>query len=234
MGAASGRGARSASRTVPTTSSIWPTRSACARSSPSDTRWAGRSRSSCGAGTARESMVSCSARRPLGSRRRPNRALGFVGLGGLAMASRLTPRAVQRRFIDGMVSRREASGPELWAREQMRRHDLTAVLEASRAVGQFSSTKWIGSIDVPTAVVVTTRDTLVSATTPAGAGLRDRRRDRAPGRRRSRRRRVRGRPLRARAARRLRIGGVAGTGAWLTEADTLYRLRAAVEVIDES
>ena len=45
----------------------------------------------------------------------------------------------------------------------MRRHDLTAVLEASWAVGQFSSTKWIGSIDVPTAVVVTTRDTLVSA-----------------------------------------------------------------------
>ena len=80
------------------------------------------------------------------------------------MASRLTPRAVQRRFIDGMVSRREASGPELWAREQMRRHDLTAVLEASRAVGQFSSTKWIGSIDVPTAVVVTTRDTLVVRT----------------------------------------------------------------------
>jgi 3-oxoadipate enol-lactonase len=93
----------------------------------------------------------------------PESTLGFVGLGGLAMASRLTPRAVQRRFIDGMVSRREASGPELWAREQMRRHDLTSVLEASRAVGQFSSTKWIGSIDVPTAVVVTTRDTLVSA-----------------------------------------------------------------------
>ena len=47
-----------------------------ARSSPSATRWAGRSRSSCGAGTANESMVSCSARRPLGSRRRPNRASG--------------------------------------------------------------------------------------------------------------------------------------------------------------
>jgi hypothetical protein len=61
-----------------------------------------------------------------------------------------------------MVSRRDAAGPELWARDQMRRHDLTAVLEASRAVGQFSSSGWVGEIDVPTAVVVTTRDTLVS------------------------------------------------------------------------
>ena len=53
--------------------------------------------------------------------------------------------------------RRDASGPELWARDQIRRHDPTAVLEAARAVGQFSSTRWIGEVDVPTAVVVTTR-----------------------------------------------------------------------------
>jgi hypothetical protein len=74
----------------------------------------------------------------------------------------MTPRVVRRRFVDEMVTRRDATGPELWAREQMRRHDLTSVLEASRAVGQFSSTRWIGSVDVPTALVVTTRDSLVS------------------------------------------------------------------------
>jgi 3-oxoadipate enol-lactonase len=88
--------------------------------------------------------------------------IGAMGLGGLAMASRLTPSVVRRRFVNEMVMRREASGPEQWAREQVRRHDLTAVLEAGRAVGQFSSTRWVGSIDVPTAVVVTTRDSLVS------------------------------------------------------------------------
>ena len=88
--------------------------------------------------------------------------LGFMGLGGLAMASRFTPPAMRRRFMNEVVTRRDATGPELWARDQMRRHDLTAVLEASRAVGQFSSTRWIGDIDVPTAVVVTSRDTLVS------------------------------------------------------------------------
>ena len=69
---------------------------------------------------------------------------------------------MRRRFVNEMVSRRDATGPEQWAREQVRRHDLTAVLEAGRAVGQFSSTRWIGEVDVPTAVVVTTRDTLVS------------------------------------------------------------------------
>ncbi len=88
--------------------------------------------------------------------------IGFMGLGGLAMATRLAPAAVRRRVMNEFVSRREATGPELWAREQMRRHDLTAVLEASRAVGQFSSTPWIGEVDVPTAVVVTQRDTLVA------------------------------------------------------------------------
>ncbi len=86
-----------------------------------------------------------------------------MGLGGLAMASRLTPR-VRATTLRRRAAYRGAtpSGPELWARDQMRRHDLTAVLEASRAVGQFSSTKWIGEVDVPTAVVVTRRDTLVS------------------------------------------------------------------------
>jgi 3-oxoadipate enol-lactonase len=86
----------------------------------------------------------------------------FNGLGGLALASRLMPRAVQRRLVDELVMRRDASGPELWARDQIRRHNPTAVLEASRAIGQFSSTRWIGEVDVPTAVVVTTQDQLVS------------------------------------------------------------------------
>jgi len=92
----------------------------------------------------------------------PEARLGFMSLSGLAVASRLTPRVVQRRFVDGMITRREATGPELWARDQMRRHDLTAVLEASRATGQFSSTRWISGVDVPTGVVVTMRDSLVS------------------------------------------------------------------------
>jgi len=92
----------------------------------------------------------------------PDQRMAFTGIGGLALASRLTPRVVQRRLVDELVMRRDASGPELWARDQIRRHNPTAVLEASRAVGQFSSTRWIGDVDVPTAVVVKTQDQLVS------------------------------------------------------------------------
>ena len=135
--------------------------------------------------------------------------IGSMSLGGLAMASRLTPPAMRRRFVNEMVSRRDATGPEQWAREQVRRHDLTAVLEAGRAVGRFSSTEWIGSVDVPTAVVVTTRDTLGLATPSDGVGFGDRRSDGAPGRRRSRCCGLRCRPLRSRAARRVRVGGLA-------------------------
>jgi 3-oxoadipate enol-lactonase len=35
------------------------------------------------------------------------------------------------------------------------------VIQAAGAVGGFSSHDWIGSVDVPAAVIVTTRDTLV-------------------------------------------------------------------------
>ena len=35
------------------------------------------------------------------------------------------------------------------------------VLEAGRAIGNFSSREWIGEIDVPTSVVITMRDQVV-------------------------------------------------------------------------
>ena len=38
-----------------------------------------------------------------------------------------------------------------------------AVMEAAAALGRFSSERWIDSVDVPTAVVVTTQDRLVPA-----------------------------------------------------------------------
>jgi len=46
--------------------------------------------------------------------------------------------------------------------EAVRRHDPLAVREAAQAVLSFSSTEWIGDVSVPTAVVVTERDHLVS------------------------------------------------------------------------
>ena len=45
--------------------------------------------------------------------------------------------------------------------EQASRHDWTAILEAGRAIGRFSSADWAGDIDVPTAIVLTMRDHVV-------------------------------------------------------------------------
>ncbi len=45
-----------------------------------------------------------------------------------------------------------------WAAAEMRRHDPRAVLEAGQAVGNYTAKRWIGEVDVPTSVLVTTRD----------------------------------------------------------------------------
>jgi 3-oxoadipate enol-lactonase len=48
-----------------------------------------------------------------------------------------------------------------WALSEMRRTSLLNALSAMQAVSEFSSHSWIGSVDVPTAVVVTRHDRVV-------------------------------------------------------------------------
>ena len=48
-----------------------------------------------------------------------------------------------------------------WVRAQLRRTTLATAISALPAVSAFSSDSWIGQVDVPTAVVVTTRDSTV-------------------------------------------------------------------------
>ncbi len=48
-----------------------------------------------------------------------------------------------------------------WARAQLHRTSLATAVAASQAVSEFSSNDWIGQVDVPTAVVITDRDTVV-------------------------------------------------------------------------
>jgi 3-oxoadipate enol-lactonase len=50
-----------------------------------------------------------------------------------------------------------------WARAQLRRTPLSAALSAVQAVCEFTSHSWISQVDVPAAVVVTTRDHIVPA-----------------------------------------------------------------------
>jgi 3-oxoadipate enol-lactonase len=56
------------------------------------------------------------------------------------------------------LRRRRPETMRRWAAAEMRRHDMRLVLEAGHASTQFDSRPWISEIDVPTAVVITTKD----------------------------------------------------------------------------
>jgi pimeloyl-ACP methyl ester carboxylesterase len=48
-----------------------------------------------------------------------------------------------------------------WAMRELRRSDPASLAAAAAALGRFSSHEWIADVDVPTAVVLTTRDQAV-------------------------------------------------------------------------
>ena len=48
------------------------------------------------------------------------------------------------------------------AQSELTRHSARDIAEAGRELGRFDSRPWLGSVDVPAAVVITTRDEAVS------------------------------------------------------------------------
>jgi 3-oxoadipate enol-lactonase len=50
---------------------------------------------------------------------------------------------------------------KVWVHSELMRHSAREIAEAGRELGRFDSRPWLGSLTVPTAVVVTTRDELV-------------------------------------------------------------------------
>ena len=78
-----------------------------------------------------------------------------------ASALRLVPDAARRRMVQRMLVRIEH--PELRdrVREDFLGHEPATVIQAADALTRFSSHDWIGTVNVPTAVLLTTRDELV-------------------------------------------------------------------------
>jgi len=79
---------------------------------------------------------------------------------GMALAGRLTPGPVRDRAWEQMVSRRSGAAHE-WVVSEMMANDPVKLAEAGAAIGRFTSHDWVGEIDVPTAVVITERDSVV-------------------------------------------------------------------------
>ena len=87
--------------------------------------------------------------------------LSLLGITGLAALARLTPAQARRWLTEQLYLQRRAEHWEPWAIEEAALHDWRTVLEAGRAIGNFSSREWIGEVDVPTSVVITMRDRVV-------------------------------------------------------------------------
>ena len=83
------------------------------------------------------------------------------GLGNAAAAFRLAPGPARQRVADRLVERRARRGWQEWALNETRQHDWPTVLRAARELATFSSAAWIGELDVPCSVVVTTEDRVV-------------------------------------------------------------------------
>ena len=87
--------------------------------------------------------------------------LSFLGISGLAAVARLTPAQTRQWLTEQFYLQRKADQWEPWAIEEASSHEWRAVLEAGRAIGNFSSREWIGDIDVPTSTLITMRDRVV-------------------------------------------------------------------------
>ena len=108
-----------------------------------------------------DGLVLCATSRNFG-RSVPERAM-FTGLLGLSGVAKLTPQAV-RRQVAGRIfgSRFEQSPLGAWLADELKRNDPSTVLQAGWSIGRFSSADWIGGVDVPTSVLITTQDGVVS------------------------------------------------------------------------
>jgi 3-oxoadipate enol-lactonase len=89
--------------------------------------------------------------------------------------ARLMPAVVHRQMLGRLLL--QIDRPEARARvaDELAGHDPAVVLQAAAAVAGFSSHSWVHQVDVPTAVVITTRDEVVppSRQRKLAASIRD-------------------------------------------------------------
>ena len=93
--------------------------------------------------------------------RRADRLVGGV-MGSMSLAARLAPSPVRDRVRERvLVSKYDDTPLGLWAREQARLNHLRSIVDAAHELARYDATPWIGEVDVPTTVVMPTRDETV-------------------------------------------------------------------------
>jgi pimeloyl-ACP methyl ester carboxylesterase len=92
----------------------------------------------------------------------PGERAAFSVLPGLAFAAGVAPARLRQRVMRRFATAKIEDPPaQRWAMRELRRGDPASLAAAAAALGRFSSHEWIGQVDVPAAVVLTTRDRAV-------------------------------------------------------------------------
>lgn len=82
----------------------------------------------------------------------------------VAWAARRVPESLRRAAMLALLAPRSADCPRgRWLMAQVRRHDTRALLDATAEAATFNSTAWLAGSECPAAVIVTTEDRVVSA-----------------------------------------------------------------------
>jgi pimeloyl-ACP methyl ester carboxylesterase len=108
-----------------------------------------------------DGLVLCATSRNFSGRPRERFMFGMVG--GAAPLARISNGRMRDRVAERLITARVPESESLasWMRQEFRRGDPAKIVEAAASLGRYSSHDWIGTVDVPTAVVVTTQDRLV-------------------------------------------------------------------------
>jgi 3-oxoadipate enol-lactonase len=107
-----------------------------------------------------QGLVLCATACRFGTSRLVRAQLAMFG--PAAVSARMLPRRVAQPLYNRMIwSRTRDSGLRPWVVQEILSGEPRLVLEAGAALRRFDSRRWIGEIDVPTAVVVVDGDEIV-------------------------------------------------------------------------
>lgn len=106
-------------------------------------------------------LVLCSTAASFRSNSGAERVMWNGVMPAVAAALTLTPNAMRQQLLSRYVLVRSEAGTPPWMLDEMRRNDPAMIAQAGAALGRFDSRGWIGTLDVPIAVVVTTLDATV-------------------------------------------------------------------------
>ncbi|HUI49687.1 MAG TPA: alpha/beta fold hydrolase [Acidimicrobiia bacterium] len=89
----------------------------------------------------------------------PNRLTRSVYQTTMFGATALARMTVPSRLLPAVpMVRMQPSTMPTWAAAEMRRHDWRMIIEAGHSITTYSARRWIGEVDVPTAILCTTED----------------------------------------------------------------------------